>query len=106
MENKDQRQPLDLFQNTMINMGAGIKQKNINIDELLFDAKRATEEELGSNLRSFETKYVPKDIVPMLDPRQQRAATNMKQMDRIRRNRAKRKEADAMPRGMFNPLQD
>ena len=106
MENKDQRAPLDLFQNTMINVGAGIKQKNINMDELLYDAKRSAEEELGSNLRSFETKYVPKDIVPMLDPRQQRAVTNMKQMDRIRRNRAKRKEADAMPRGMFNPLQD
>jgi hypothetical protein len=105
-ENKDQRTGFDRYKNTAINFAGGFKQKNIDLDELLYDAKRTTEEQLGSNLRSFETKYVPKDIVPMLDPRQQKAVTNMKQMESIRRNRKKRQDADAMPRGMFNPLQD
>ena len=106
VENKDQRTGFDRYKNTAINFAGGFKQKNIDLDELLYDAKRTTEEQLGSNLRSFETKYVPKDIVPMLDPRQQKAVTNMQQMERIRRNRKKRQDADAMPRGMFNPLQD
>ena len=47
----------------------------------------------------------PKEVVPMLDPRQQRGLTNMKQMEKIRKNISKRKAKDRQPRGLFNPLE-
>ena len=72
----------------------------------MYDAKRTAEEQLGGNQRTFETKYIPKDVVPMLDSRTQQSYTNMKQMEKIRKNISKRKAEDRQPRGMFNPLQD
>ena len=105
-ENKDDLNWPQRIGQVATNFGTGFKLRNISKEDLLYDAKRTAEEQLGGNLRTFETKYIPKDVVPMLDSRTQQSYTNMKQMEKIRKNISKRKAEDRQPRGMFNPLQD
>ena len=104
-ENKDNRSAADLYGTAAINFATGLKRRNFDKSDLMYEAKRTAEEQVGDNLRTFETKYVPKEVLPMLDPRQQRAVTNMKQMEKIRKNISARKAEDRQPRGLFNPLE-
>ena len=105
VENRDNRTPADQYGTALLNFGTGLKRRNFSKTDLLYEAKRTAEDQIGDNLRTFETKYVPKEVVPMLDPRQQRGLTNMKQMEKIRKNISKRKAEDRQPRGLFNPLE-
>lgn len=104
-ENRDNRSAGDMAYTTGVNFLTGVKRRNYDKSDLVYEAKRTAEEQIGDNLRTFETKYVPKDVLPMLDERTRRSVTNMKQMEKIRKNISKRKAEDRQPRGLFNPLE-
>jgi hypothetical protein len=84
----------------LINAAAGVKVENIGDDEKSRDALETIKELLDSNpaIRSYETTYIPDELLPFVDERTQRLYQLDRQLRKERRQQAKVKP------DIYNPM--
>ena len=100
-ENRDQRSPFEQYGSAFFNMATGLKSKNVTTDELLNEAQRDSANRLGGTLRSYTSRYIPKELLPMLPKRVQDEYQNFRQLEKMRQDRKKRTQI--MASGLSNP---